>query len=208
MARIIRWALGLLITSLIVGAPLAYSHYCQTHMRNFHVVHDGVLYRSGQMSLSGLQRVLHDYGIKTVVTLRDAADPKDPPPDLDEEKFCRAEGIRYHRIPPRNWWAPGGTVPAEKGVRKFREVMDDPTNYPVLVHCFAGVHRTGAYVAVYRMEYERWSNERALNEVFIGGYKNLEDEWDIREYLEGYEPRWRRKLNESARTPGPDSDQK
>ena len=41
-------------------------------------------------------------------------------------------------------------------------VMADPGNYPVLVHCFAGIHRTGAYCAVYRMEFERWDNADAM----------------------------------------------
>ncbi len=53
----------------------------------------------------------------------------------------------------------------EPGVRKFREVMSDPNNYPVLVHCTAGIHRTGAYCAIYRMEFEHWTNERAIDEV-------------------------------------------
>lgn len=191
MTRIIRFLLGLFIVALVIGGPVAYSNYSQTQMRKFHVVRDDVLYRSGQMTLTGLKRVVHDRGIKTVVTLRDASDPKNPPPDLEEEQYCRAEGIKYCRISPRNWWAPDGSVPAEKGVKKFRDIMDHPKNYPVLVHCFAGVHRTGAYVAVYRMEFEHWSNEQALSELHSCGYENLKDDFDLLEYLERYQPRWR-----------------
>jgi protein tyrosine/serine phosphatase len=40
--------------------------------------------------------------------------------------------------------------------------MDDPANHPVLVHCFAGVHRTGAHIAIYRMVHDRWPNAKAL----------------------------------------------
>jgi tyrosine-protein phosphatase SIW14 len=67
--------------------------------------------------------------------------------------------------------------------------MDNPDNYPVLVHCFGGIHRTGAYCAIYRMEYEHWSNAQAIAELRAGGYKDLDDEWDLLGYLEQYRPR-------------------
>ena len=69
--------------------------------------------------------------------------------------------------------------------------MDDPANYPVLVHCFAGIHRTGAYMAVYRMEIDRWDNDAALDELRACGYRHLDDEWDVLGYLESYRPRWK-----------------
>ena len=69
--------------------------------------------------------------------------------------------------------------------------MDNPENFPVLIHCFAGIHRTGAFCAIYRMEYEHWTNERAIVEVKANGYNTLEDDWDILTYLERYRPRWR-----------------
>jgi protein tyrosine/serine phosphatase len=190
MPRILRLCFGLGIAALLVGGPLAYSRYRHKQVRNFRVVRDGVLYRSGQMSLSGLKRIVRDYGIRTVVTLRDAVVAGQTPPDWKEQLFCEAEEIRYVRIRPEHWWASDDTVPAEKGVRRFLEVMDDPDNYPVLIHCFAGIHRTGAYCAVYRMEYEHWSNARAITEMKSCGYINLSDEFDLLGYLERYQPRW------------------
>jgi len=95
------------------------------------------------------------------------------------------------RLPPLNWWAIDGSVPAEVNVRKFLEIMDDPNNYPVLIHCFAGSHRTGAYCAIYRMEYEHWSNEDAMDEMRAAGYLSIYDDWDILGYLERYRPRWK-----------------
>ncbi len=94
------------------------------------------------------------------------------------------------RILPNQWGDVGGSVPVEEGVRKFRAVMNDPHNYPVLVHCFAGIHRTGAYCAIYRMEFEHWSNAQAIAEMKACGYTNLDDELDILGYLEQYRPSW------------------
>jgi tyrosine-protein phosphatase SIW14 len=192
MPQFLRYLFGFGIVALIIGGPWSYANYRQTQVRHFRIVRDGVLYRSGQMTLSGLQEIVHDYGIKTVITLRDAADPKDPPPDQQEQIYCDAAGIKYVRISPRSWWAPTGIAPAEKGVKKFREVMDDPSNYPVLVHCFAGIHRSGAFCAVYRMEYEHWTNAEAIAELRAAGYGQIDEEWDLLGYLEDYQPRWKR----------------
>jgi len=193
--------LGTLIAFTVIGIPLGYSYYRQTQMRNFHAVRQGVLYRSGQMSLAGLKTAIHDFGIKTVITLRDPTYPDGARPDLSEEEYCEGEEITYCRISPRNWWAPDGSVPAEEGVQRFREIMDNPENYPVLMHCFGGIHRTGAYCAIYRMEYEHWSNAQAIAELRAGGYKDLDDEWDLLGYLEQYRPRGQVKTAPNSSAP-------
>jgi len=186
MPRYLSYLLGSLTALLLVCGPILFAFHEEGQIRNFHVVRKGVLYRSGQLSRAGLERVIHDYGINTVITLRDAMRLGDPPPDLQEEKYCRAHDINYERISPRSWWSPDGSVPAEVGVRQFRAVMDNAANYPVLIHCFAGIHRTGAFCAIYRMEYEGWNNQDAIDELKACGYSNLDDEWDILGYLEQY----------------------
>jgi tyrosine-protein phosphatase SIW14 len=86
----------------------------------------------------------------------------------------------------------------DENVEQFLQILSDPRHHPVLVHCFAGIHRTGAYCAIYRMEFEGWPRERALLEMKSCGYDNLESEYDIRGYLEQYQPRRER----ADRTPG------
>lgn len=191
MAYCLRVCSGIVIVLALIIVPIVYAVHEGRQMKNFRVVREGVLYRSGQLSRQGLERVIHDYGIRTVVTLRDAHAPGQPPPDQAEQRFCEKNDINYVRIPPRSWDAPDTAAPAEEGLRTFRAVMSDPNNYPVLVHCFAGIHRTGAFCAVYRMEFEHWSNERALAEMKACGYANLDNEWDILDYLESYRPSWK-----------------
>ena len=122
-----------------------------------------------------------------MVTLRYAEEGDEAPPDVEEEEYCRAHGIRYHRIRPRRWSSPDG-VPAETMVREFLEVATDPANQPVLVHCFAGMHRTGSCVAVFRMAHCGWSPEEAMREMYQCGYTNLEREWDVSTYVREYRP--------------------
>ena len=103
-----------------------------------------MLYRSGQMRLPGLKRVVHDFGIRTVITLRDKAVSGSLPLDLAEENYCGKEEINYYRLPLLNWEAPDGSAPVDENIRKFRDILNDPRNHPILVHCQAGIHRTGA----------------------------------------------------------------
>ena len=63
---------AVVVVAVLLVAPLMYYHKTEAQMRAFRVVEDGVLYRSGQMTLDGLKRAIHDYDIRTVVTLRDA----------------------------------------------------------------------------------------------------------------------------------------
>jgi tyrosine-protein phosphatase SIW14 len=175
---------GVLVVGVALAGPVAFALHQRAQTPNFHIVREGVLYRSAQMSLSGLQHTNHDLGIRTVVNFRDGTQPA----DRAEEEYCRRAGIRFVRIPPMSWDGVRGTAEVDAGVDRFLAVMRDRRNFPVLVHCMAGIHRTGAYCAIYRMEREGWSNERAIAEMKAHGYANLDAELDIREYLTTYRP--------------------
>jgi tyrosine-protein phosphatase SIW14 len=195
MSRVLRVGAGTVVVVLLIVGPVVYALRQQAHMRNFRVVRERVLYRSGQMTPAGLDRAFHDYGIKTVISLRDGTTQS----DLDEEAFCDNRGVLFVRIPPSRWGDVGGSVPVEAGVKRFKEILQDRRYWPVLVHCFAGIHRTGAYTAIYRMEFDHWSNARAIAEVKASGYSNLDEELDILGFLEQYRPDW--KAPESQTSP-------
>src|SRR5206468_4829000 len=91
---------------------------------------------------------------------------------------------------------PPDTVPPGRpqAIAKFFDVMDDPARAPVLIHCRAGLHRTGVLVALYRMEYDGWSVYEALEEMRALGFGRMAsyspNEY-IRQYLANYQPRSR-----------------
>ena len=186
MRRVIPVALGSLVVVGVIVAPGVFAVRRLAQTRNLHVVRPNVLYRSGQMTKEGLLRTVTEYHIKTVINLRDGQTPL----DRAEEDLCKSENIQFVRILPSRWGDAGGSVPAEAGVRRFREIIRDPGNYPILIHCLAGIHRTGAYCAIYRMEREHWSHEQALTEMRECGYTTLDKELDILDYLEQYHPGW------------------
>jgi tyrosine-protein phosphatase SIW14 len=187
MFRKLRVAAGTVVVVLLIVGPVVFAFHEHAQMPNFRVVREGVLYRCGQPTPAGLKRAFHDYGIKTVICLRDGRSSM----DREAEALCGSEEVTFVRIPPTSWGDMGGSVPAEAGVKKFKEILNDPRNYPVLVHCFAGIHRTGVFTAIYRMEFEHWSNEMAIAEMRACGYSTLDDELDISTFLEQYRPDWK-----------------
>ncbi len=182
--------LGVILMVAGLAVPIALAQKQLKSQKNFRVVTDGVFYRSGQMTLPGIQRMVHDHGFRTVVTLRDSYVQGEPSPDLAEETWCRAQEIQYLRLTPMPWESihPGAEVPVHANIRKYLGVLNKPESYPILVHCFAGIHRTGAYTALYRMEKEGWPVDRAIEEMRLLGYHRIEEEKDILGFLKDYQP--------------------
>ncbi|MDZ7380072.1 MAG: tyrosine-protein phosphatase [candidate division KSB1 bacterium] len=191
MGRAIPYLVGIVLTAVGIAAPYAFHVHRQREYRNFRVVKPGYLYRSGQLTPTGLTRILEEYGIRTVINLREQdGDQGEARSNRWEEELCSKQNVAFVRIPARQWWGKDGPAPARKSVAKFLQVLNDPQKYPppILLHCFAGEHRTGAYCAIYRMEFEGWTPAEAIAEMKRCGYVNLDREWDVRTFLELYRP--------------------
>lgn len=192
-----RFGLLLGVASLVAVAPVEYAYQHNRHFRNFRVVEEGNLYRSGQLTPGALDQIVRERNIRTVVTLRTTRVEGRLPPDNWEEDYCRAHGLKHARIAPQLWVADEkGDIPADQAVLAFIKVMDRPEDRPVLVHCFAGIHRTGTMCAVYRMEYQHWSVDRAINEMEQIGFDPLDIHECMEGYLRSYVPRWQRNKGE------------
>jgi tyrosine-protein phosphatase SIW14 len=179
-----------LLTVVVVFAlPLVLARFWIHSQRNFRVVEAGVLYRSGQMDIGGLRRAIHDHGIRTVVTLRDDTGAGSHI-SHQEKKWVVDHGLNYHALPVRAWYPDQGEreAPALENVRQLLGILADKNNHPVLVHCFAGFHRTGIYVAICRMERDGWDLERAIHEMRTCGYNTLDEHADVQAFLYGYRP--------------------
>jgi protein tyrosine/serine phosphatase len=65
----------------------------------------------------------------------------------------------------------------------------------VLIHCKAGLHRTGVLSAVYRMEYQGWTRAQAYAELKAHGfgdtYCTIANDY-VKQYVLTYEPGQRR----------------
>jgi len=92
-------------------------------------------------------------GVKLVIDLQEAGDRSEP-------AFVERAGMKYVRIPMNTRIAP---TPEQVGT--FLQLVNDPANQPVYVHCAGGRHRTGVMTAVYRMSLDGWTADRAFQEM-------------------------------------------
>jgi protein tyrosine/serine phosphatase len=195
---VVRWIFGLTIAFLVGVVPVVYYRWSYTHAKRLREVEPGILYRSGQLTVSGFEEAIPRLGIRTIVNLQDEyADP-----DIREGYFtratekeselCRRLGVRYVFMPPALLHPREVRAHRPPTIDAFLKLMDDPSNYPVLVHCRAGLHRTGVLVAVYRMEYDHWGPSEAIREMLENGFGRFAcDEANdyITQYILTYKPR-------------------
>jgi tyrosine-protein phosphatase SIW14 len=129
----------------------AVSRSASLNIKNFGKVNDHI-FRGGQPEGDDY-RQLFEFGIKTVVDLRADSEP-------GARAAAEQAGLHYISLP----MAPK-SYPQADAARRFLEIVNDRTNGPFYVHCAGGRHRTGAMLAVYRMEMDGWDVERAYQEM-------------------------------------------
>jgi protein tyrosine/serine phosphatase len=160
-SRIRRFRLPL-ISALVVGVLIAaagYGYWVYVDHR-FWTVTDSQVYRSGAMPVETLQNKIKRYGIQTVIDFRKTHDEVDT-----EHRALTQMGVKHFSVPT-------GQVPTGKTVKAFLEIMDDRKNRPVLIHCQHGTGRVVLFSAIYRIEYEGWSNEDARRASRLMLYKS------------------------------------
>lgn len=145
----------LALVGIAVGGGIAYHKLLE--WKRFDVVDSGVLYRSGLLKDWQLRRAIKKYKIKTVFSLTFTNNE-------GEAAVCKEAGVkRYFQ------YLPGDGVGTDDPYLRFLEVAQDPSNHPILVHCSAGVQRTGGAVALYRIFYQQWRFEDAIKEMIAKG---------------------------------------
>ncbi|MEI7835964.1 MAG: tyrosine-protein phosphatase [Planctomycetota bacterium] len=150
----------LAIGSAMGGVAIWLNDYPVHH---FSVVREGVLYRSGQPDPGQLRRLVDRYGIRTVVNLRGQRTE-----DVwwrGETAFCNKRVLHMKNI------EMGEGAAALANIGEFLDIVGDPANRPVLVHCEAGSARTGFAVAAYRIVVDGWSYEKAMDEALTFHFK-------------------------------------
>jgi tyrosine-protein phosphatase SIW14 len=111
-------------------------------------------------------------GVRSVINLRSRN---------EEKEQVEAHGMRSFGVPMSAF----GEVNPER-VRKAVALMADPANQPVFVHCQQGRDRTGVVVAVYRMEVDGWSREKAEEEMQAYGFHDV---WfRMKSFIRRYRP--------------------
>jgi protein tyrosine/serine phosphatase len=127
-------------------------------------------------------RKLHDrYGLRTVVNLRG---------ENPDEAWYRRERNGVQEIGAKWIHLRTGShePPAPEHLARFFDIVEDPANWPVLVHCQSGIHRSGLMCALYRIQYQGWTGDEAAQEMVKHGFRLGGDRNAVEEFVRGYEP--------------------
>jgi protein tyrosine/serine phosphatase len=169
--------MAVFLLALMAGVPFVYYRDSYTYGKRLRPVVKGALYRSGCMTAPGFTDAIRTHHLHTIINLmEDNVDPNLPagyfdPNTVHESQLCQQFGAKMINltvdlIEPQR--LANGEHPA--AIKTFRELMDNPDTYPALIHCRAGLHRTGVMVAIYRMEYQGWTRDEAMCELRAHGF--------------------------------------
>jgi protein tyrosine phosphatase (PTP) superfamily phosphohydrolase (DUF442 family) len=203
LRRFVPWILAVLALALIVGLPVVHYRAGYDQSKRLRVVTDGKFYRSGQLTAEGFRAAHAKYGFKTVINLQEEDQFRDPlipmkafgKPAIKQSVVLAALGVKSITID-------GGQLDIDGKkdlpddyrppvVDDYLALLDDPANYPILIHCKAGLHRTGLMTAIYRMEYEHRTPGEAMDELRANGFGTFaatEANVYVKHLISGYRP--------------------
>lgn len=142
-------------------------------IKEFAVVDQDQIYRSGLPTIEQLEYLRETYDIATVISL--SGDVTERYRTL--EQFLEEQDFKHVNLPMMN-----EAHPPLQQVTTFLHEMGDSNNWPILVHCGAGVDRTGMMIALHRIVNDNWQWERARDEAIRHGFHD--DDSKKKEILE------------------------
>jgi protein tyrosine phosphatase (PTP) superfamily phosphohydrolase (DUF442 family) len=180
----------LIAVGIIAVAAGAYKIYDVYFNYRFMTISDGKVYKSGVIPPDKIEGFVKEHHIKSIVDLRGPVDPdtinnpeKTTEIWAEKQATSKIEGLNYYNIPSHQ-------VPNKETLNKFYKVIDNPDNYPILIHCYHGIGRAQVYSAVYRIEKEGMSNEDARNKAaFPVQFSSFDNGTPKGEFLKSYVPR-------------------
>lgn len=157
---------------------------------NFETITEGKVYKSGVIPPDEIADYVKKYHIKSIVDLRfpgtnDLVNNPEIPKELtaEQEAVAKIDGVNYFNNG-------SDQVPKQQNLDTFFKIMDNKDNYPVLIHCYHGIGRAEMYSALYRVEYENFTNEEARKGVrTLIKWSSFDDGTPKGEYLKAYKSR-------------------
>ena len=120
-------------------------------LSNFYQV-DNNIYRSEQPSKDSL-KALAGLGIKEILNLR----------EYHKDEEAEKQQFIVHHVPMNV-----ESVTEAQLLAALKEIKNRKA--PLLIHCLHGSDRTGVTVAAYRIIFQDWSKEKAIEEMVYGGF--------------------------------------
>jgi protein tyrosine/serine phosphatase len=124
---------------------------------NFHVVAEGVVYRSAQPSETTLRRYVSAEGIRSILNLRSASGDEDR-----EGQLARQLGLTYFHIP-----LSAVQFPAASDIENVMKILADAPK-PILIHSYFGADRAGLASALYLFRIDGEPASKAASQLSPG----------------------------------------
>lgn len=123
-------------------------------IKDFGKVND-YLYRGAQPKDDSLAQ-LKKMGIDTVIDLRgvlhEAADK--------ERTQAQGLGMQFVNLPGNGW-----TNPTDEQIAQFFSLILERPRRTIFIHCWLGGDRSGMFIAAYRIAFDGWTAEQAVDEM-------------------------------------------
>ncbi|HWX02319.1 tyrosine-protein phosphatase [Collimonas sp.] len=157
---------ALLIQSALVFTPYAQAETIQAAVRkpewaqavdssaNLYLV-DKNFYRSAALQPKDI-KTLNALGVKTVINLRAFH---------ADDDLLKNTGIKTVHVGINTW-----EINDKNVIDALRAIRAGARQGPVLLHCWHGADRTGLVSAMYRVVFQGWNKQQALEELTEGGY--------------------------------------
>lgn len=113
-------------------------------------------YRSAQPLKAGFPALAQELGIKTIVSLRAFHSDK---------KLASGSGLKLISIPINTW-----DIDRPDIVKALAAIAIAEKHGAVLLHCQHGADRTGLVTALYRVIWQGWTREKAIDEMRNGQF--------------------------------------
>ncbi len=171
--------------------------YLDDTPKNFGVVQDGAIYRSGELEPGSLEWLADRKHIKSVIDLG-AYDP-----GSEHERTMRelAGELGLNRYEFRMH---GDAKGDPQDYARVLALLADPANQPAVVHCAAGAQRTGMAVLLYRTIVEGVPVGEAYQETLGFGHDPADNERFLTYLIENIDEIRAAYEALRAQTPGPD----
>jgi tyrosine-protein phosphatase SIW14 len=121
------------------------------------------LYRGTQPTNKGLHS-LKKLGVTMIIDLRGEFRRE----SSHERREAESLGMKFVLLP-GNGWSP----PTDKQMAEFFSLISERPERKIFIHCWLGGDRTGVFLAAYRIAFDHWSSQHALEEMHAFHFKSF-----------------------------------
>ena len=182
--RWVRRVVVALVTLLVIAGACYGYIWAEVQTYHFSLVDPHILYRCGNRGMREFNHAVKQSGARTIVSFVSDQELNDPakPQFKQEAEYCRTHGIAQVRLP-----VPLGGWPTSDQILKFLNIVAEPANRPVLMHCAQGVRRTGLFMAAYQLSVMDRTPALAKERIMSFGHPPRDTD-DIRTFIDRYDP--------------------